>query len=184
MLIRRALWGQSRALTCTECSLELSSNALQPILFYTNWSPAGVCSTVCVGRWQSWADWGIMDRIFKERGYERDEYLFRTVIKISKIKFTQFLHTSASNFFLRAFPRYYMLQPMLNFLFYIPLLSSKILVLFGLDSRAGNSKFQRPKIPARSGQPSSSIRAFWRPFSYDLWPPPLVLTILTTSFLR
>ena len=90
------------------------------------------------------------DRIFKKRGYERDEFLFRTVIKISKIQFTQFLHTSSSKFFLRALPRYYMLQPMLNILFYIALLSSKILVLFGLDFRAGNSKFQRPKIPARS----------------------------------
>ena len=90
------------------------------------------------------------DRIFKKRGYERDEFLFRTVIKISKIKFTQFLHTSSSKFFLRALPRHYMLQPMLNILFYIALLSSKILVLFGLDFRAGNSKFQRPKVPARS----------------------------------
>ena len=90
------------------------------------------------------------DRIFKKRGYERDEFLFRTVIKIRKIQFTQFLHTSASKFFLRALPRYYMLQPMLNILFYIALLSSKILVLFGLDFRAGNSKFQRPKIPAHS----------------------------------
>ena len=90
------------------------------------------------------------DRSFKKRGYERDEFLFRTVIKIRKIQFSQFLHTSASKFFLRALPRYYMLQPMLNILFYIALLSSKILVLFGLDFRAGNSKFQRPKIPARS----------------------------------
>ena len=91
-----------------------------------------------------------MDCSFKKRGYERDEFLFRTVIKIRKIQFTQLLHTSASKFFLRALPRYYMLQPMLNILFYIALLSSKILVLFGLDSRAGDSKFQRPKIPARS----------------------------------
>ena len=95
------------------------------------------------------------DRIFKKRGYERDEFLFRTVIKIRKIQFTQFLHTSASKFFLRALPRYYMLQPMLRILFYIALLSSKILVLFGLDSRAGNSKFERPKIPARSAEQSS-----------------------------
>jgi len=73
-----------------------------------------------------------------------------TVIKISKIQFTQFLHTYASKLFLRALPRYYMFQPMLNILFYIALLSSKILVLFGLHFRAGNSKFQRPKIPARS----------------------------------
>ena len=90
------------------------------------------------------------DRIFKKRGYERDEFLFRTVIKIRKIQFTQFLHTSASKFFLRALPRYYMLQPILDILFYIALLSNKILVLFGLDFRAGNSKFQRPKIPAHS----------------------------------
>ena len=94
---------------------------------------------------------------FKKRGYERDEFLFRTVIKIRKIQFTQFLHTSASKFFLRALPRYYMLQPMLNILFYIALLSSKILVLFGLDFRAGNSKFQRPKIPAHSGKQSRWI---------------------------
>ena len=98
------------------------------------------------------------DRIFKKRGYERDEFLFRTVIKISKIKFTQFLHTSSSKFFLRALPRHYMLQPMLNILFYIALLSSKILVLFGLDFRAGNSKFQRPKIPARSALGSQVTR--------------------------
>ena len=39
---------------------------------------------------------------------------------------------------------------MLNILFNIALLSSKILVLFGLDYRAGNSKFQRPKILALS----------------------------------
>ena len=84
------------------------------------------------------------DRIFKKRGYEKDEFLFRTVIKIRKIQFTQFLHTSASKFFLRALPRYYMLQPMLNILFYIALLS------FYLDFRAGNLKFQRPKIPACS----------------------------------
>ena len=31
---------------------------------------------------------GTMDRIFKKRGYERDEFLFRTVIKIRKIQFT------------------------------------------------------------------------------------------------
>ena len=41
--------------------------------------------------------------IFKKRGYEGDDFLFRTVIKISKIKFTQFLHTSASKFFLGLF---------------------------------------------------------------------------------
>ena len=39
---------------------------------------------------------------------------------------------------------------MLDILFYIALLSNKTLVLFGLDFRAGNSKFQRPKVPARS----------------------------------
>ena len=98
------------------------------------------------------------DRSFKKRGYERDEFLFRTVIKIRKIQFTQFLHTSASKFFLRALPRYYMLQPMLDILFYIALLSSKILVLFGLDFRAGNSKFQRPKVPARSVGVHSVLR--------------------------
>ena len=76
--------------------------------------------------------------------------MFRTVIKIRKIQFTQFLHTSASKFFIRALPRYYMLQPILDILFYIALLSNKILVLLGLDFREGNSKFQRPKIPARS----------------------------------
>ena len=76
--------------------------------------------------------------------------MFRTVIKIRKIQFTQFLHTSASKFFIRALPRYYMLQPILDILFYIALLSNKILVLFGLDFRAGNSKFHRQKIPARS----------------------------------
>ena len=92
------------------------------------------------------------DRIFKKRGYERDEFLFRTVIKIRKIQFTQFLHTSASKFFIRALPRYYMLQPILDILFYIALLSNKILVLFGLDFRAGNSKFQRPNIPAHSAE--------------------------------
>ena len=98
--------------------------------------------------------------LFKKRGYERDEFLFRTVIKVRKIQFTQFLHTSAYKFFLRALSRYYILQPMLKILFYIALLSSKILVLFGLDSRVGNSKFQRPKIPALSALQIQALKTF------------------------
>ena len=96
---------------------------------------------------------------FQKERLRGRRFLFRTVIKISKIKFTQFLHKSASKFFLRALPRYYMLQPMLNILFYIALLSSKILVLFGLDFRAGNSKYQRPKVPARSAPPMVQAKA-------------------------
>ena len=115
------------------------------------------------------------DRIFKKRGYERDEILFRTVIKIRKIQFTQFLHTSASKFFIRALPRYYMLQPILDILFYIALLSNKILVLLGLDFRAGNSKFQRPKIPARSG-----LMKLPPSFPYSPTSPSINLTVIST----
>ena len=68
---------------------------------------------------------------------------------------------------------------MLDILFYIALLSSKILVLFGLDSRAGNSKFERLKIPARSAlSPSQTLEGFfkltWHP-SRALYLPRVLL---------
>ena len=81
------------------------------------------------------------DWLFQKRGYERDEFLFRTVIEISKIQFTQFLYTSSSKFLLKTLPTYCLLQPMPNFLSFIVPLRSKILVLFGWDLGAGNSKF-------------------------------------------
>ena len=56
--------------------------------------------------------WSIVcttDRFFKKRGYERDDFLFRTVIKISKIQFTQFLQTSASKFSHESLPNHTLL---------------------------------------------------------------------------
>ena len=43
-----------------------------------------------------------------------------------------------------------MLQPQVEFLFYIVLLSRNFLVLLGWDFRAGNSKIKRPSISSRS----------------------------------
>ena len=104
------------------------------------------CVQIILSLSQYTTDW-----ILKKRGYERDEFLFRTVvIKISKIKFTQFLHTSSSKFLLKTLPIYCLLQPKAVLLSFIVPLGSKILVLFGWDLGAGNSKFLRPKIPARS----------------------------------
>ena len=85
---------------------------------------------------QSTTEW-----IFKKRGYEGDDFLFRTVIKISKIQFSQFLHTSASKFSHGRLPNHSLLPAEFEFLFYIVLLRSKILVLFSWDFQAGNSKF-------------------------------------------
>ena len=78
---------------------------------------------------------------FEKKRLREQELLFHTVIKISQIKFSVLLHTSASKFLLRAPPVFYLLQPRLNFLFYIVLLiRNKILVLFGWNLEAGNSK--------------------------------------------
>ena len=79
--------------------------------------------------------------ISKKRGYEGDDFLFRTVMKIRKIQFSQFLHTSASKFSHGRFPNHSLLPAEFEFLFYIVLLRSKILVLFSWDFQAGNSKF-------------------------------------------
>ena len=68
---------------------------------------------------QSTTEW-----IFKKRGYEGDDFLFRTVIKISKIQFTQFLQTSASKFSHGSLPNHTLLQAEFEFLFYIVLLRS------------------------------------------------------------
>ena len=84
---------------------------------------------------------GTTEWIFKKRGYEGDDFLFRTVIKISKIQFSQFLHTSASKFSHGRLPNHSLLPAKFEFLFYIVLLRSKILVLFSWDFQAGNSKF-------------------------------------------
>ena len=62
--------------------------------------------------------------IFKKRGYEGDDFLFRTVTKISKIQFTQFLQTSASKFSHGSLPNHTLLQAEFEFLFYIALLRS------------------------------------------------------------
>ena len=62
--------------------------------------------------------------IFKKRGYEGDNFLFRTVIKISKIQFTQFLQTSAIKFSHGSLPNHNLLQAKFEFLFYIVLLRS------------------------------------------------------------
>ena len=72
---------------------------------------------------------------------ETDEFLFRIVLKISKIQFTQFLHTSASKFLLKTLPVYWLLQPKPDFLSFIVPVRSKILVLSGWDLGAGNLKF-------------------------------------------
>ena len=85
--------------------------------------------------------YGTTDWIFKKRGYERIDFLFRSVIKISKIQFTQFLHTSANKFSHGSLPKHTLLQPEFEFLFYIVLQRNKNLVLFGWDFQAGNSKF-------------------------------------------
>ena len=64
--------------------------------------------------------------IFKKRGYEGDDFLFRTVIKISKIQFTQFLQTSASKFSHGRLPNHSLLPAEFEFLFYIVQLDNSI----------------------------------------------------------
>ena len=81
------------------------------------------------------------DWFFKKRGYERDDFLFPTVIKINQIQFVQFLHTTASKLLHGSLPKHILLQPEFEFLFYIVLQRSKLLVLFSWDFQAGNSKF-------------------------------------------
>ena len=90
------------------------------------------------------------DWISKKRGYESKNSCSAHKTKISQIQFTLLLHTSASKFLLRAPPVYYLVHPRLNFLFYIVLLRNKILVLFGWDLGAGNSKILSLSIPSCS----------------------------------
>ena len=83
-------------------------------------------------------------------GSEGDDFLFRRVIKVSKIQFSQFLHTSASKFSHGRLPNHSLLPAEFEFLFYIVLLRSKILVLFSWDFQAGNSKILGLTLSARS----------------------------------
>ena len=51
-----------------------------------------------------------MDRIFQKRGYERDKYLFRTVIKSVKSDLLSFFTFLQENFYIRLFldtPRFF-----------------------------------------------------------------------------
>ena len=69
----------------------------------------------------------------------------RANVPIHRIKhtfnsLTHFLHTASIKFSHGSLPDHILLQPEFEFLFYIVLLSSKILVLFGWDLEAGNSK--------------------------------------------
>ena len=77
--------------------------------------------------------------VFQKERLRGRRFLFCTVIKISKIRFTQFLQTSASKFSHGSLPNHTLLQAEFEFLFYIALLRNKILVLFGWDLGAGNS---------------------------------------------
>ena len=118
------------------------------------------------------------ERLRLERG---DNFLFRTVIKISKIQFSQFLHTSASKFSHGRLPNHSLLPAEFEFLFYIVLLRSKILVLFSWDFPAGNSKFSGPTLSDRSGTQFLGLKSdIIVTLSYDTytngyphWPTPL-----------
>ena len=74
---------------------------------------------------------------FRKKRLREQDFLFRTVLKISQNQFTLFAHAFSSKFLLGALPKYYLLQPQVNFL-YIILQRNKILVLFGWDFSVGN----------------------------------------------
>ena len=68
----------------------------------------------------------------------------RAILPFHRIKHrfnssTHFLHTPSSRFSHGSLLNHTLLQPDFEFLFYIVLLSSKILVLFGWELGAGNS---------------------------------------------